>query len=330
MRFKKVIIALMSACCIVGVAPTVQAQIKVQDLHAGDGTPALVLSKAPVYANASLSGGARGYLKKGTVVRLTGQDTIQYNGLLCHVDTNKVLTGDELNEYVATHSDKFDKKVTTHCKAKLYDVNTLHTKAIVTSGTSFLIKDEDADFYTVVFDDQEALLYKEDATPEIYVKVTSYDNTSVTIKELLAQLDSIAKALNISADKYKQLLTIDNKIVEYASQFLGNPYVWGGTSLTDGADCSGFVQQVYGHFGIDLPRCSADQSTVGTKIAYKDMQPGDLLFFNRGDKIGHVAIYAGNGEIVHAKGSKYGIVHENLKEMPVVIRRVITTGDLSN
>lgn len=97
-------------------------------------------------------------------------------------------------------------------------------------------------------------------------------------------------------------------IAKYALQFVGNPYVYGGTSLTKGADCSGFVQKVYEHFDIALPRVSKDQALKGEKVACNlgSLKAGDLLFYD--NPVSHVAIYIGKGKIVHAKGAKYGIV----------------------
>ena len=93
-----------------------------------------------------------------------------------------------------------------------------------------------------------------------------------------------------------------SSVVSYATQFVGNPYVWGGTSLTSGADCSGFVQSVYANFGVSLPRTSYEQQNAGTEVSYADAQPGDLICYG-----GHVAIYMGNGQIVHASNSRDGI-----------------------
>ena len=90
-----------------------------------------------------------------------------------------------------------------------------------------------------------------------------------------------------------------SSVVNYATQFVGNPYVWGGTSLTNGADCSGFVQSVYANFGVSLPRTSYEQQNAGTEVSYADAQPGDLICYG-----GHVAIYMGNGQIVHASNSQ--------------------------
>lgn len=97
-------------------------------------------------------------------------------------------------------------------------------------------------------------------------------------------------------------------IVAYARQFLGNPYVYGGTSLTNGADCSGFTQGVYANFGITTGRSSRDQAERGREIAIDAAQPGDLLFYASGNTINHVALYIGGGQVIHASNSTTGII----------------------
>ena len=92
----------------------------------------------------------------------------------------------------------------------------------------------------------------------------------------------------------------------FALQYVGNPYVWGGTSLTKGADCSGFVLSVFANYGIYLPHSSRAQANCGTKISASEAQPGDLFFYGSGS-ISHVAIYIGNGQIVHASNRRTGI-----------------------
>ena len=96
-------------------------------------------------------------------------------------------------------------------------------------------------------------------------------------------------------------------VVAYAKQFLGNPYVYGGTSLTNGADWSGFTMSVFAHFGISTGRSSRDQAAKGKEVAVSAVQPGDLLFYASGNYINHVALYIGNGQVIHASTAKSGI-----------------------
>lgn len=96
--------------------------------------------------------------------------------------------------------------------------------------------------------------------------------------------------------------TTGQAVIEYACQFIGNPYVWGGTSLTEGADCSGFVQSVYAHFGIYLPRTTWDMESVGYPVSYDEALPGDLVLYD-----GHVGLYMGDGTIVNAMNEADGI-----------------------
>ncbi|MDD6324663.1 MAG: NlpC/P60 family protein [Lachnospiraceae bacterium] len=115
---------------------------------------------------------------------------------------------------------------------------------------------------------------------------------------------------------------VGQQIADFAVQYVGNPYVWGGTSLTEGADCSGFVQTVFANFGLYLSRTAESQSYGGTSISLDNLQPGDLLFYNSTGSIDHVAIYIGGGQIVHAANSSKGIIISNAYyQTPVCARR---------
>lgn len=116
------------------------------------------------------------------------------------------------------------------------------------------------------------------------------------------------------------------EIANYALQFVGNPYVWGGTSLTNGTDCSGFTLSVYNHFGITLPHSSQSQSQMGTAInGISNAMPGDLIFYGNGTTVNHVAIYIGNGQVVHASSEKTGIkVSKADYRTPITIRRFVS------
>ena len=115
---------------------------------------------------------------------------------------------------------------------------------------------------------------------------------------------------------------VGQQIADFAVQYVGNPYVWGGTSLTEGADCSGFVQTVFANFGLYLSRTAESQSYGGISISLDNLQPGDLLFYNSTGSIDHVAIYIGGGQIVHAANSRSGIIISNAYyQTPVCARR---------
>ena len=102
--------------------------------------------------------------------------------------------------------------------------------------------------------------------------------------------------------------SLRTQVVNYALQFVGNPYVWGGTSLTNGVDCSGFTMQVMKHFGVSLPHYSGSQAKMGKSVSSSEMRPGDLVFYaNSGGTVNHVAMYIGNGQVVHAASSRSGI-----------------------
>lgn len=115
---------------------------------------------------------------------------------------------------------------------------------------------------------------------------------------------------------------LGQQIASYAVQFVGNPYVYGGTSLTNGADCSGFVQSVFANFGIGLSRTAASQASGGTSVSLDSLQAGDLLFYSSSGSVDHVALYIGGGQIVHAANSASGIIISNAYySTPVAARR---------
>lgn len=113
--------------------------------------------------------------------------------------------------------------------------------------------------------------------------------------------------------------SLGQQIAAYGCQFIGNPYVYGGTSLTNGTDCSGFTQAVYAHFGIRIPRDSTSQRFAGREVSYAEAQPGDIICY-----AGHVGLYIGNGQIVHASTEKTGIKISNATYRTILsVRRII-------
>ena len=127
-------------------------------------------------------------------------------------------------------------------------------------------------------------------------------------EELMTEGVELETAITMMEYRYgKGVTDIQMEICEYARQFVGNPYRWGGTSLTKGADCSGFTLSVYANYGVSLPHSSKAQANCGTRIDLSELQPGDLVFYG-GKNIHHVAMYIGNGQVVHAQSTNTGIV----------------------
>ena len=125
---------------------------------------------------------------------------------------------------------------------------------------------------------------------------------------LMAEGVELETAITLMEYRYgKGVTDIQMEICEFARQFVGNPYRWGGTSLTNGADCSGFTLSVYANYGVSLPHSSKAQANCGTRIDLSELQPGDLVFYG-GSNIHHVAMYIGNGQVVHAQSTNTGIV----------------------
>jgi len=156
----------------------------------------------------------------------------------------------------------------------------------------------------IMLDDEVAYVSAE------YVKIEEKLDTAVTMTELLYG----AGVSDVKVD-----------LVKYAQQFIGNPYVWGGVSLTKGADCSGFVLNIFKKYGVSLPHSSRAQANCGTKVDALNAQPGDLFFYSKGGSINHVAIYIGNGQVVHASSPKTGIrVSNAFYRTPATVRRIIS------
>lgn len=158
-----------------------------------------------------------------------------------------------------------------------------------------------------------------------WVKVNIDSDEGYVSADYVTISTELPKAMTMTEVCYGQGVSdVRVSLVQYATQFVGNPYVWGGTSLTRGADCSGFVLSVYANFGVSLPHSSRSQANCGAKISASEAKPGDLFFYGNGSGINHVAIYIGNGQVVHASSPRTGIkISSAYYRTPVKVVRII-------
>lgn len=185
--------------------------------------------------------------------------------------------------------------------------------ATVTTSDNLRVRAEastDAKILTKVSEGEELSVLSEEEDGWIYVSI---DNTKGYIcADYVSVAEQLPTAQTMSEYTYgADVSDVRISLVETALQYVGNPYVWGGTSLTNGVDCSGFTMKIYAMFGISLPHSSKAQPSYGTKISASEAQPGDLFFYGSGSTINHVAIYIGDGKIVHASTSRTGIKISN-------------------
>ncbi len=158
-----------------------------------------------------------------------------------------------------------------------------------------------------------------------WVKVDIDGDECYVAKEYVELSEQLPKAMTMTEIRYGEgISNVRVDMIQYACQFVGNRYVWGGTSLTGGVDCSGFTMRIYEKYGIYLPHSSSAQSGYGTRIDPSEAKPGDLFFYGNGGGINHVAMYIGNGQIVHASSAKTGIKISNaFYRSPICVTRLI-------
>lgn len=145
-----------------------------------------------------------------------------------------------------------------------------------------------------------------------WVEISVDDSVGYISQDYVTLAQALPIAKTIEQVKYGDGVSdVRASVVSYALQFVGNRYVWGGTSLEKGIDCSGFTMRILGKYGISLPHSSRAQPSYGTKISASEAKPGDLFFYGSGRSISHVAIYIGNGQIVHASNKRDGVKVSN-------------------
>ena len=152
------------------------------------------------------------------------------------------------------------------------------------------------------------------------------EKIDVNTKDLEVVSNNEVYSINLAAQEestpYNEI--ISNQVVNYALKFVGGPYVYGGNSLTNGTDCSGFTKLVFANYGVYLPRSASEQAYAGIHVDINDIMPGDIVVSGYDGIVCHAALYIGNGKLVHALNSDVGIVVTNIDIMPVIdVRRVV-------
>lgn len=185
-------------------------------------------------------------------------------------------------------------------------------------GDSYVVKSEGSEWVKIKLSGSETGYVSKD-----YVSTKFRFNKAVSIQEEQAAERTGSTSSNTTAGG-SSYSSRGASVASYALQFIGNPYVWGGSSLTNGADCSGFTMSVYAHFGYGLPHSSGSQSGCGRAVSLSELQPGDLVFYRHGGSIGHVAMYIGGGRVVHAQCKRTGITTSSVNyRTPACARRII-------
>lgn len=180
-------------------------------------------------------------------------------------------------------------------------------------GLCYILADKTKEWVYIESGDVRGFVKRDFLTMDDEAKnkvMTAGEDSFTTATEFMKAKEN--KALYYTMTSVKEASkgsSVRNAILEFATQFVGNPYVWGGTSLTEGADCSGFVQQIYLNFGYSLPRVAEDQAQYGMQIPVEDAAPGDLIFYAENGYIYHVVMYAGDGKTIEAANEDVGIIY---------------------
>lgn len=252
------------------------------NIRAGAGENEKIIGKLPSYAGCEILEDANGWYK------------ISSGGITGYVKSDYILTGDEAKQaamnhaelMAIVHADRLNARTEPSTDAKIWTQ--------ISENERYHVAEQLDGWVKIEFDESG----EGDGDDEISAAYVSSEFVEVRY--------ALSEAIKFSPAE--ESASLRSRIVNYAMKFLGNPYVWGGTSLTKGADCSGFTMSVMKNFGISLPHYSGSQAKSGKRIKSSEMRPGDLVFYgNSRGKINHVAMYIGNGQVINAASRRSGI-----------------------
>lgn len=252
------------------------------NIRAGAGENEKIIGKLPSYAGCEILEDANGWYK------------ISSGGITGYVKSDYILTGDEAKQaamnhaelMAIVHADRLNARTEPSTDAKIWTQ--------ISENERYHVAEQLDGWVKIEFDESG----EGDGDDEISAAYVSSEFVEVRY--------ALSEAIKFSPTE--ESASLRSRIVNYAMKFLGNPYVWGGTSLTKGADCSGFTMSVMKNFGISLPHYSGSQAKSGKRIKSSEMRPGDLVFYgNSRGKINHVAMYIGNGQVINAASRRSGI-----------------------
>ena len=264
-----------------------------------------------------------GKMKKGNIATVLKKGSewskVRSGNVTGYVKNQYLVFGDEIKNFAKQNVKKVAKVQTETLRVRKKASTDSKIVTLVSEDDKLKVKKQTDDWAKVKVDGQTGYVSKD------YAKVTYSFGKAKSMKQI--QAEQAAKKASVSISSSGSSAT-GSRIASYAQQFVGNPYRYGGNSLTSGIDCSGFTQQIMAKFGYSISRTSSSQSGDGRAVSTSNLRAGDLVFYGDGGSIDHVAIYIGGGQVVHASNSapypRGGIKISNVNyRTPICARRII-------
>lgn len=275
-----------------------------------------------------------GKMKKGNIATVLKKGSewskVRSGNVTGYVKNQYLVFGDEIENFAKQNVKKVVKVQTETLRVRKKASTNSKIVTLVSEDDKLKVKKQTDDWAKVKVDGQTGYVSKD------YAKVTYSFGKAKSMKQIQAEQEAKeAKKRAEEAARSKSVSTTSSgssatgsRIASYAQQFVGNPYRYGGNSLTNGIDCSGFTQQIMAKFGYSISRTSSSQAGEGRAVSTSNLRAGDLVFYGNGGSINHVAVYIGGGQVVHASNSapypRGGIKISNVNyRTPICARRII-------